>query len=159
MAYARLLSAYGAGALAGVVVLVPLAAEVKRTGRLLLMVTALGGACYSLLGISVYFALAWAFIFVAGAMAPIVNTAVGTAIQTIAPEPLRGRVVAFWIMAVQGGSAVGTLTLGALADHWGVVAVLVVDGGVLVSMTVGLAIFLPQFLAWQESNVMRWSKN
>jgi MFS family permease len=63
--------------------------------------------------------------------------------QTRPPDELRGRVVAAWSM-IWGVVPFTTLLAGALAERWGVVAVVAASGGLCLALTLCMALFAPR---------------
>jgi len=118
-ATAALTTAQGAGAVAGALILPPLAARIGRGGALagslaLLPVALAGyGAARSLW-------LAAAGLFVVGLVYMGVLAGLQTAVQLHAPAAYRGRVLSFFLVALGVAYPVGALVQGPVADHLGV---------------------------------------
>jgi MFS family permease len=75
---------------------------------------------------------------VGGGFLAVISTT-NTAVQTIVADHIRGRVMAFRIMAFTGAYPLGALVQGFLADHIGARATVAIAGSVLVGAAVWLA--------------------
>ena len=136
--YGLLLSAAGAGALAGA-----LGLAAFGRGRLQGRLMVLAGLAFS--GLLILFALSPAFLagflllFAAGMMATVFTTLISTQLQLTSPNDLRGRVMSMYAITLIGLPSLGALAIGALAEELGGLqgapeAVLI--GGVLMGLAV-----------------------
>jgi len=66
-----------------------------------------------------------------------------SAIQLLAPDQLRGRVLAFRHMVFSASLALGVVIGGALSDHWGVQVATITFGTILIATTLVV-------LAWRD---------
>lgn len=81
-----------------------------------------------LLGLVTHF---WAAILIVAALGVILSlSGVGSQIliQTLVDDTVRGRVSSFWGMIAFGGTAIGSLLVGATASVWGLQHVVLVAG-------------------------------
>jgi MFS family permease len=72
--------------------------------------------------------------------AVVVDTLVVASVQLATPGEARGRAASVVALAGMGGSAVGALALGALADRWGGRAALVLGGGAVLAATLVVSV-------------------
>ncbi len=79
---------------------------------------------------------------VGGAMVSSVAT-VNSLIQTLVPDSIRGRVLSMHTMAYLGFTPLGSLLVGALAEHWGTPAALACSSGFALVVTVVIALAVP----------------
>lgn len=140
--YGGLLAAHGVGALAGAL-FVASRGEKRRTrtqvfGGLWLFALSLGVFALAsgplLAGLSLAFSGAGLIMFVSTA---------NTQIQWTVPDDLRGRVMGVWGLVFGGGLPLGSVTLGALAEKFGVRAALSVGACVCLVMSVVVFLRLP----------------
>jgi len=85
--------------------------------------------------------------FVTGFVMIVQLAGCNTLLQTIADDPLRGRVMSFYTMALLGAAPFGSLLVGVLADLVGVQVALLLTG--LVSLA-GAIVFLRRLPALRE---------
>jgi MFS family permease len=75
-----------------------------------------------------FFPLALGLMFAVGGGVILAAAAVNTILQTIVPDPLRGRVAGFFTLAFLGMAPLGNLAAGALANVAGVQATFLANG-------------------------------
>lgn len=127
-----MLGAAGIGALLGAAVLASRRSTTGMTG----MVRA---AC--VVGPIALFAFAWTDVLMMGLFllscvglcVVITNAATNTILQVIAPDRLRGRVLALHVSATQGMAAVGGLSAGALAELLGAASTIAISAAMLLA--------------------------
>lgn len=123
---AALTAAIGAGAVATGVVM-SRGVEWLNVGIIRIAVV-IAGVLVMLLGIVTHF---WAAILIVAALGVILSlSGVGSQIliQTLVDDTVRGRVSSFWGMIAFGGTAIGSLLVGATANVWGLQHVVLVAG-------------------------------
>ncbi len=140
--YGGLLAAHGAGALAGAL-FVASRGEKRRTrtqvfGGLWLFSLSLG--VFALSGWPLLATLALSF---SGAGLIVFISTANTQIQITVPDALRGRVMGVWGLVFGGGLPLGSVTLGALAEKFGVRAALLLGACVCLVMSVVVFLRLP----------------
>jgi MFS family permease len=117
--FGLLMSSLGAGAIAGA-----LGVAILRRGRPPLSFLAATGAvlCFGaiVLALAGRFTVAMAVLAVLGCFQIIFSTGCNTALQLIAPDALRGRVMGLYAMAFAGVTPFGSLLIGTIAEHLGV---------------------------------------
>lgn len=137
--YGGLLAAHGAGALAGAL-FVASRGENRRTRA-----QVFGGLWLFSLALGVFALARWplmataALSFSGAGLIVFISTA-NTQIQWTVPDALRGRVMGVWGLVFGGGLPLGSVTLGALAEMWGVRGALAL--GACVCLIVSVAVFL-----------------
>ena len=114
-----LMAASGVGALICAVRLV-MRTTVVGLGRLMALATAGFGVACVLLGLSQWFWLSMALMVVTGYGLMYQVVATNTIVQTIVDDDKRGRVMAYYTIALLGSAPLGSLLSGALADRIGV---------------------------------------
>jgi MFS family permease len=85
-------------------------------------------------------------VVVGGGMA-LAASSVNTILQSIVPDPLRGRVAGFFMLAFLGMAPLGSLAAGALGSALGVPATLAVNGAIA---TVAALWFWRSLPKWRE---------
>lgn len=111
-----LLSATGAGALAGGITLAATAGKVRR-GRLLLLAVSSFSLLLIAFSFSRSFPLSLALLAAAGFAMILNNATTNALLQSLVPDRLRGRVMAVYVFMFLGMAPLGSLQAGALA-HW-----------------------------------------
>ena len=144
-AFANLISAFGGGAVIGVVAIAGIRSD-KVKGRALL-ISGFGSSLGVILmasATSLPFGLAAAF-FMGLAQAPFMSLTI-TFIQSVVPDAIRGRVSSLFTMSAFSLMALANLGYGVVADLVGSVTVLAVGGGVFISV---------MFLAFLTVGILR----
>ncbi|GAA1225034.1 MFS transporter [Rhodoglobus aureus] len=72
----------------------------------------------------------------------LLMTAAETMVQLSSNLVIRGRVMAFWVMVILGGQAIGGPLMGSIAELWGAKIAFVIAGGVPAAVAIALAIVL-----------------
>ncbi|GHD83697.1 sugar phosphate permease [Salinibacterium amurskyense] len=72
----------------------------------------------------------------------LLMTAAETMVQLSSNLVIRGRVMAFWVIVILGGQAVGGPLMGTIAELWGAKLAFVIAGGVPAAVAIGIAIVL-----------------
>ncbi|MBV9772504.1 MAG: MFS transporter, partial [Gemmatimonadetes bacterium] len=126
-----LLSASGAGALAGGITLSALAGRIRR-GKLLLGASLGFTLLIAAFASSRSFALSLALLAAAGFAMILNNGLVNTLLQSLVPNELRGRVMSVYVFMYLGMTPLGSLQAGALARWLGAPAAVAIGAAVLV---------------------------
>lgn len=142
MGLGYLVAAAGAGALLGGIHLAVLKPH-RRRGPIVL------GAALVFFAAILFFCLsrrpvvsALLLAVVGGAMVSSVAT-VNSLIQTLVPDSIRGRVLSMHTMAFLGFTPLGSLLVGALAEHWGTPVALALSSGFALALTAIIAFAAP----------------
>lgn len=138
--YGILLSAPGAGALAGAFGLA-LFGEVRRKGRLLLGAMFVFGVVLLWFAYSPSFLVAVLLLGISGLLYSIFGTTAATLIQLHAPGRLRGRAMSVYTITVIGLPSLGALGTASVAEWLGVRSSVGYSAALLIVVGVGLAIF------------------
>jgi predicted MFS family arabinose efflux permease len=125
--YTILLVCSGIGSICGAL-LVAAAGKHKYMGRSVLLMLMALGALISGFALSRRLVLSCILIFFAGAMLLAVFTSIGSLVQMIAPDNMRGRVLSVYNVAFRGGMPVGSLVVGALVREFTAPVVLTWNG-------------------------------
>lgn len=136
--YGLLLMAPGAGSLVGAFSVAALG-DVKEKGRL--VVIANGVYCLALILFALVppFEVGMALLVLAGVASTAFGAAVGTMLQFATPGPLRGRVMSLYSIAVIGGSSLGGLIGGAVAQALTAQLAVVIGVALLIVSTIAMA--------------------
>jgi MFS family permease len=135
--YGMMMSAIGVGALAGALGLAVVGDRVPR-GRLLTWSATAFGIAVVLFGVSRWFPFSLAALVALGLSMIITSALTNTLVQTLAPDELRARVVAFYAWAFVGLSPFGAIQAGAVAEWLGTGAAIALGGGICVVAALGL---------------------
>ncbi len=134
-----LMSSVGGGAIVGA-----LGVAALRRGRPPLSFLAGTGAVLCagaiVLALANRFAVAMVVLAVLGCFQIMFSTGCNTALQLIAPDALRGRVMGLYAMAFAGVTPFGSLLIGTLAEHFGVRAACALGGATGLLAVGGLAL-------------------
>jgi hypothetical protein len=114
----------------------------------LLLFGAAAGACLGLLVLSasrVFWAAA-VTLFFTGLFGIVLVASCNTAMQLLAPDALRGRIMSVYTMVWGGVFPIGAFIVGVVSEHWGVSTALRVNG------TAGLVIVAALALWWRRGH-------
>jgi MFS family permease len=139
--YGLLLSAAGAGALAGALSLAAFGRN-WRQGRSMVISGLAFSLSLILFAVSPIFLIGFLLLFLAGVMATVFTTLISTQLQTTTPDELRGRVMSLYAITLIGLPSLGALAIAILAEQLGGLqgapeAVLI--GGVLMGVALLMA--------------------
>jgi predicted MFS family arabinose efflux permease len=125
--YTILLVCSGIGSICGAL-MVAGAGKYKHMGRSVLLMLMALGVFISAFALSHWLVLSCILIFFSGAMLLAVFTSIGSLVQMIAPDNMRGRVLSVYNVAFRGGMPVGSLVVGALVKEFSAPVVLTWNG-------------------------------
>lgn len=137
--YGLLLAAVGLGAFASAMILAYLG-EIRYRGRLMVIAQVVFAV-----GVAVFSQSRWlapsvvALIFVGWALVAFLTTG-NTMLQTIVPNEVRGRVMAFWMMVIMGLLPIGSLVAGSVAAQIG--STWTLTGGAVLTLLISGAVVL-----------------
>jgi MFS family permease len=137
-----LMTASGLGALAGALYLAS-RESVLGLGRVMVSATATFGAGLVAFALSRQLWLSLAVLPVVGAGFMVQMASANTIIQTVVPERLRGRVMAFYTMAFLGTAPIGSLIAGVAADRIGEQPTILLGGIACLAAAAWFALRLP----------------
>jgi MFS family permease len=138
-AYGLMMSAVGAGALAGALGVALLGHRLPR-GRILSWAATCFGALVVAFALSRSLPLTLGILVLLGFAMIAMTALTNTLLQTIAPDELRGRVVSFYAWAFVGLSPVGALQAGWVAERIGTPSALAAGGLVVCSAAILLLV-------------------
>jgi len=141
-----LLAAAGSGALASTLYLAG-RATVRGLGRVIAAAALCCGLALAAFACVSYLPLGLVLMFIVGGAIILTAASVNTILQTIVPDPLRGRVAGFFTLAFLGMAPLGNLAAGALADAVGVRATFALNGMLAASAALVFWRGLPK---WRE---------
>lgn len=125
----------GIGSICGALTIAALGKH-RHMGLLVLVMLFGLGVLIACFAISRSFILSCALIFVCGAMLLAVFTSIGSLVQLITPDNMRGRVLSVYNVAFRGGMPVGSLVVGALVKQFTAPVVLAWNGILLALLAV-----------------------
>jgi len=129
-------SALGLGSVLGAVVV---AAQAGTSRRWVVGAGTLFALGMGLLAVAPTYALMLALLFLQGMASVAFSAGANTHVQLLAPDPLRGRVLALYGLLFTGTTPLGATLTGAVAARWDVRAALAVDGACcLLGIALGL---------------------
>ena len=141
-----LMTAAGAGALAGTVYLAS-RHSVLGLGKVIIVATLLLGVGLIAFAYSRTLPLSMAVLPLVGAGMMLQAASANTILQTIVDEHMRGRVMAFYSVAVLGTMPLGSLAAGALAEHIGAPRTIVIGAVCCILAAIWFAIRRPKLVA------------
>jgi MFS family permease len=136
-------SAMAVGALAGAIMLTRRSVG-ANAGRKLLVTVGVFGVALVVFGVSHSFALSTGALVVAGFADMISMNIRSTTIALVTPNELRGRVTAVEMVFISASNELGAFESGAAARLLGLVAGVVVGGGITIAIALGWARLFPQ---------------
>ncbi|MDO8674196.1 MAG: MFS transporter, partial [Dehalococcoidia bacterium] len=138
-----LTSATGAGALLGALSLAALG-NYRRKGFLLLAAAIVFGISLTLFALSPWFQTSVVILILVGYSSSMYAAMTNTLIQIIVPDELRGRMMSFYMLALNGMMPLGSLQAGFLASRIGAPSTLVIGGAIVVVFSIAVMIFVPR---------------
>lgn len=117
--YGTLMGASGAGALIGVLLIVPWAQRLRRTGLMLTTVLGIAGVLVLCFSVVQTRSLAVALYFLAGVCPPIILTTNNGLLQVLAPNEMRARLLSLYLMVSFGTQPLSNLWVGWMAEAAG----------------------------------------
>jgi MFS family permease len=149
-----LLAAAGAGALASTLYLAS-RATVRGLGRVIAAAAMTCGVALAAFAYLSYLPLALVLMFAVGGGLILTAASVNTILQTIVPDPLRGRVAGFFTLAFLGMAPLGNLAAGALANALGAQATFALNGLIATAAAVWFWRALPTLRELMRSTYLR----
>ncbi|HZY44726.1 MAG TPA: MFS transporter, partial [Anaerolineae bacterium] len=149
--YGLLLSASGAGALIGVLFVVPIAQAAHRTGLILIATSAWMGTWFIVLASTTVIAVANLSIFMFSIGAPTVITMALGLIQVLAPPNMRARLVTVFIMITFGMQPVASVLVGLSAETLSIPTAILINGVLFVIGAAAMFLFRPELRHWSAN--------
>lgn len=141
-----LLSAAGAGALAGGITLAATADRIHR-GKLLMVAMPAFSLLLVVFALSRSFPLSLALLALAGFAMILNNATVNALLQSLVPDALRGRVMSVYVFMFLGMAPLGSLQAGAMAAWLGAPAALALGAGLLFVISLLVLFSVPELRA------------
>ncbi|HTQ87133.1 MAG TPA: MFS transporter [Candidatus Solibacter sp.] len=139
-----LMSATGVGAVMGALTLA-MRTGVRGLGRLAAMAAGGFGASLVVFSFSHWLVVSMVLLVPVGYFVMLQMAATNTLLQSMAPDHLRGRIVALYSMMFMGMTPAGALGAGFAADHLGAPITLAIGGTACIAGAIVFARRLPQF--------------
>lgn len=128
--YSLLLSASGAGAVTGALI-VAWIGDIKHKGRAALIMQFCFGVVITIFSLSSVAWLAYPLVFLAGVFMISVFALITSLVQLLVTDAMRGRVMSIYMVAFRGGMPLGGLVTGLLAERYPLTSVLAAEGVLL----------------------------
>jgi MFS family permease len=135
--YTRLMACAGIGAVTGALVVAWLG-RFQHMGRTLLMLQVAFGVVMVLFAATRNIWLNGALLYAAGACMVMVFAMLSSLVQLNAPNEMRGRVMSIYMVAFRGGSPLGSLVSGWIANRTSVSTVLTLNGILLAVVAIAV---------------------
>lgn len=149
-----LMSASGAGALVGVLLIVPFAQAQKRSGLVLGGATVWMSIWLMLFSLATTLPVSALSLFMGSIAAPTVLTLALGLVQLMSPPEMRARLLSLFTMVSFGLQPIASLLLGFSADHFGVSRAIQINAVLLLAGAVLMMIFRSELRRW-EVNLAR----
>jgi MFS family permease len=146
--YGYLLSASGAGALIGVLLVVPMAQAAKYTGRILIGAALWMGMWLMIMSQVHELFLAQICILLVSIGAPTVITMAFGLLQLLAPPDMRGRLVTVNIMLSFGMQPIASIVIGLSAQTFTIPIAILINGVLMFGGGAIMLIFRPELRHW-----------
>lgn len=146
-----LLGASGAGSLAGVLFVVPVAQQIRRTGLVIGIAAVWSGAWLALFSFSRSVPLSALAMFLNGAAFPVVLTTVNALIQVMAPPDMRGRLLTTLLMVTFGAQPLAALVVGYVAQLFSPTTAVGLNGGLMALGALVLLAVRPGLRHWEAT--------
>ncbi len=143
-----LMGASGAGALVSVLLVVPLAQQIRRTGLVIGAAAIWTGVWLTLFGFSRALPFSVLAMFLSGVAFPVVLTTATGLIQFMAPADMRARLVTTLLVVSFGAQPLAALAVGYSAQVLGPVAAVKVNGVLMTLGALALLTFRPALRSW-----------
>lgn len=134
----QLYGAAGAGALVGIVIVLPFVQKIKRSCIAIGGAVIWAGCWYILFSLSSSLALAMICQFMASMGASNVLTLSLGLAQELTPAAMRARIVSAFMMIIYGLQPVASWLVGMAADHVGIHTIMAVNGTLMIILTAAL---------------------
>lgn len=128
--YSMLLSASGAGAVTGALIVAWLG-DIRHKGRAALLMQMCFGIVITIFSLSTRAWLAYPLVFLASVFMISVFALITSLVQLLVTDEMRGRVMSIYMMAFRGGMPLGGLVTGILAKQFPLTSVLAIEGCLL----------------------------
>ncbi len=153
-----LMSASGAGALVGVLLIVPFAQAQKRSGLVLGGATVWMSIWLMLFSLATTLPVSALSLFMGSIAAPTVLTLALGLVQLMSPPEMRARLLSLFTMVSFGLQPIASLLLGFSADHFGVSRAIQINAVLLLAGAVLMMIFRSELRRW-EVNLARTAES
>ena len=137
----QLYGAAGAGALAGIVIVLPFVQKIKRSCLAIGGAVIWAGCWYILFSFCSSLPLAMVCQFMASLGASNVFTLSLGLAQELTPVYIRARIVSTFMMIIYGLQPVASWLVGMAADHFGIHTIMATNGSLMIILTAGLLSF------------------
>jgi MFS family permease len=134
----QLYGAAGAGALVGIVFVLPFVQKIKRSCVAVGSAVIWAGSWYILFSFCSSLSLAMLCQFMASLGASNVLTLSLGLSQELTPIPIRARIVSTFMMIIYGLQPIASWLVGMAADHFGIHTTMAINGSLMILLTTGL---------------------
>ena len=147
-------AAAGTGALLGAILIVAVSQRLGNSLRLLMGLCLVGGATCLAFALSNSKDASLLLLILLGACTVMTMTITNTALQSMTPEHMRGRVLSLWVMVAFGFAPFGSLVAGWVAQSIGAPLTLAIGGSLCVFFALFIAL-LQRLYQRQHKSVIR----
>jgi MFS family permease len=144
-----LLAASGAGALVGVVFVLPITNSLQRTGLVIGSAVVWTGAWFMVFSLSTQLLTSMLSVFLVGLGVPSVMTAAMGLLQVSAPMDMRARLVSLFVIVTFGMQPLASLLVGYGAESLGITTVIRINSLLLMAIPVLMWMFRPHLRQWE----------
>lgn len=130
----------GAGALAGALLFLLMSTRLRRTLRLMIILCVIGGSACVAFAFAYNVLIALPALLVLGVCSVLPLVVTNTAIQSMTPEHMRGRILSFRILITFGLAPFGNLLIGWVAQNIGAQMTLGLSGALCLVVTAVVAV-------------------
>ncbi len=139
----------GAGALLGVLLVVPLAQAQKRSGLVLTAAAIWTGVWMLLFAFSTWLPLSLLCLFCASIGVPTIITMALGLVQLMSPSDMRGRLLSLFTMLSFGFQPVAAYLVGQSAEHLGVQTAIRINAVLLIVSALAMLLFRTELRNWE----------
>lgn len=125
--YSALLSVSGAGSVVGALVAAWLG-ELKHKGRVVLLLQIVAGLILAAFAVESHAVVAFPLVFLASGCLAVTISLTAALVQALVSDDIRGRVMSVYFVAFRGGSPLGNVVTGFLAEKFALAYVLAGNG-------------------------------
>ncbi len=133
-------AAAGTGALLGAILVVAISQRLENGLRSLMLLCLIGGLTCLAFALSNSEDASLLLLILLGSCTVMSMTVTNTALQSMTPEHMRGRVLSIWVMVAFGFAPFGTLVAGWIAQSLGAPLTLVIGGSLCAIVTLFIAL-------------------
>lgn len=144
-----LMAASGAGALTGVLLVVPLVQQVRKTGLVVGGAAIWTGLWLTIFSSSTWLPVSAASMFIGSMAFPVVFTTANSTLQIMAPPDMRARLLSALLMVSFGAQPIASLLVGSAAQLLGALSAVRANGLLMAGGAAALLALRPALRSWE----------